>query len=99
MMNSQNYFACNLYVELKFDCNTMHCTWSKYIQGQHWDYYSETDGDCNNCKQRCRNDANCGAIECGYNSCSWWKKGTCEVGDHSNSAYFTCRPSSNGIFR
>ena len=77
----------------------MHCPWNNYIQGQDWDYYSETEGDCHICKQRCNNDDNCGAIECGDYYCSWWQNEKCEVGEDINSGLFTCRLPPKGIFR
>ena len=98
MLNTQNYSV--MVVGLYFDCNTMHCRpWSNYMKGKHWDYYSETNGDCHNCKQLCHSDAKCGAIECGSNYCSWWKKEICKVGNFSDSDYFTCRRSIEGIYR
>ena len=98
MLNSWIYPV----IVLEYDCSRFHCFWtSSYIQGQDWDYYSKTDGDCNKCKQRCTNDIYCGAIECGNNYCSWWKNGKCKVGDSddSNTRVFTCRRPPRGIFR
>ena len=84
---------------LEWVCNNIHCPWDKYVKGQDWDYYLETGGDCESCKQRCNKDRNCGAIECGGGYCSWWKNGICEIGDDSISRYFTCRFPSKGIVR
>ena len=83
-----------------FDCTKFHCSWKNYVKGQDWDYYSETNGNCSDCKQRCNDDSNCGAIECGNDYCSWWKKGECKEGDITNNTLlFTCRLTPEGILR
>ena len=84
-----------------FSCTNDICSWSDYVEGLDWGYYSKSNGDCSICKQRCSHDINCGSIECGNNYCSWWKKGKCtaEQSNHANSADLTCRRDSAGIFK
>ena len=82
-----------------FECNNTHCSWKDHVKGQDWDYYSESDGDCPLCQQRCKEDSNCGAIECGDSYCSWWSRGKCTIGWKTVLSYFTCRLPSTGIHK
>ena len=98
IVNYKHYFTT--FLGLNYDCTQVHCSWKNYVKGQDWDYYSETNGSCFDCKRRCNDDNNCGAIECGDNYCSWWKKGECKEGDNTNNTLlFTCRHTSEGIPR
>merc|ERR1712020_592881 len=55
------------------------CPFKNYVRDADYGYYSYTDGDCYSCKFDCDHDANCGAVECGRNQCTWWANGVCST--------------------
>ena len=85
-----------------FSCSHKHCSFDPYDEGDEYGYYSRTDQDCGRCVNRCKADANCGAVECGdgMGYCSWWKGDTCSLDNAPatnphGDAGFTCRPTGN----
>ena len=75
-------------------CEDIGCNWSDYIENQDWGYYSTTEGDCEPCQDKCDQDQNCGAVECGDGYCSWWKVGTCSTSNADLYGY-TCFKSKH----
>ena len=77
---------------LKFvsQCEKKSCKWGDYEASQDWGYYSKTNGNCQECQDRCNKDKTCGAVECGKEYCSWWKTGTCTRSVASSGRIFTC---------
>ena len=69
-------------LETGWFCRKTNCLRDKYIKDTDWGYYSTTNGNCADCKKMCRNDSNCGGIECGLwpdsGHCIWWKEGKCQ---------------------
>ena len=68
--------------------------------GLEYGFYN-ISGDCELCKARCRNDSNCGGIECGRedDQCVYWKKGECgtlEKQSREDPTYKTCMKYDEG---
>ena len=65
-----------------YDCKRQGC-WHNppYELDKDYGLYSQDNSNCTQCKERCNNDPECGAIECGgnngYSICSWWKFNKC----------------------
>ena len=70
------------------------------------DYGSyNTSGGCSACKDKCRNDVNCGGVECGgkrwWQKCNWWKHGFCGTSDLQTidvTGQYTCMKYDAGKF-
>ena len=75
-----------------YDCKRQGC-WHNlpYEFDKDYGYYSENDSNCTMCKEKCNNDPECGAIECGgdkdHTICAWWKFDKCT--DKNSPEYFT----------
>ena len=78
---------------MAYTCEKKGCHWADYKEGEDWDYYSRTDGDCFKCQDQCNKDENCGAVECGESYCSWWKIGKCSIKEEFAATYHTCQKS------
>ena len=67
--------------------------------GLQYGFY-DISGDCEICKTRCRNDSNCGGIECGReDQCMYWKNGECgtlEKQIREDPTYKTCMKYDEG---
>ena len=68
----------------KYNCKRQGCWWSAaytYINGKDYGKYSATNPSCSICQDKCDNDVNCGAVECGGEEpgvdCHYWKVGMC----------------------
>ena len=89
------------YLDDEFRCSSKHCRPEKHMQGKSYDYdiYSN-NSDCELCKDICRNDTNCGGVDCGGTvSCTWWKVGICgslEKQAREDSSYRTCMKYDEG---
>jgi len=81
----------------EWECVQSGCEFSDYQQGTDWDYYSETNGDCNFCAYQCKMDNNCRAFECGSSYCAWWSDYSC-TSSLTTASYDTCwkRKSMSG---
>ena len=74
------------------------CQWTNYTRNEDWGFYSKTMDDCTWCQEKCSDDLNCGAVECGLGYCSWWKWGKCTYKEAARDEYYnpnfkTCRRS------
>ena len=67
------------YLDDGYICGIRHCPWDMDKEGLDWGYYTKDNSDCKLCKEKCSNDDNCGAVECGgtISYCSWWRRGIC----------------------
>ena len=79
----------------EYHCSQLGCNWQNFTKGIDWGFYNESDGNCDICHAKCKDDAGCRAFECGSSYCSWWAAGTCEDRDMatliSHTGYQTCR--------
>ena len=82
-----------------YDCKRQGC-WlnSHYELDQDYGFYSKIDSNCSMCKEKCNNDPECGAVECGGDIddyygvpiCAWWKFDKCT--DKNSPGFFTYTP-------
>ena len=73
------YLSSILLCTDNYHCSKPTCPFKIYDEGIHYGYYSKSNGDCDDCKRKCDNDVDCGAVECGKLHCSWWKNGYCNT--------------------
>ena len=90
-----------------YHCKTVHCNLSNYQRDEDYGIYPGVYAsfpDCQDCKDKCSNDPNCGGVECKNpdDYCRWWKQGKCVTKDEQekNPAYETCikKQKSKNIF-
>ena len=82
-----------------FRCSSQHCRAEKHLSGTEYKVYNNIS-DCKLCKDICRNDTNCGGVDCGKTvSCTWWKVGICgslEQQARDDPEYSTCMKYDEG---
>ena len=84
-----------------YECIHKACDHSLYSENNDWGYYSQTDGNCETCKEYCIKDNNCESVECGSSYCRWWKNGKCneerELTESVDGHILTCLKNPIGI--
>ena len=70
----------NVLIALNF--NTFNCankTCNRHSSGEYidWGYYTEWEGNCEDCMSICDNNDTCEAVECGSGHCIWWTNNKC----------------------
>jgi len=89
---------CNI-PQHDYDCNYKGCFWDRSQENVEWGFYAKTGGDCESCRQRCSEDPNCGAVECGpqMDYCAWWRTDMCSDPDEANASWYTCRKKESTL--
>jgi len=78
----------------EFWCSNHTCYWNDGMRGIEWDYYTRHPLDCETCSEICRQDPNCGGVECDT-YCAWWAVGVCENPADWSGLHPTCRRKSD----
>ena len=93
---------CKWYIKsfTVYECIQKACDNSLYPENKDWGYYTQTNGNCELCKNLCIEDDTCESVECGSSYCRWWKNGLCneahELTVSTDDHVVTCLKDSIG---